>query len=108
MHALFQEEYDQKWASLSARLEFDYDASSVRRGKPDFSVDDVKGVVARLVKVKDMGTATALEAAAGGKLYSVVVDCADTGTASRGWSLMHDTELRAHDGGTWAGKVPFA
>jgi structural maintenance of chromosome 2 len=31
----------------------------------------VKGVVARLVRVKDASAATALEVAAGGKLYQV-------------------------------------
>jgi structural maintenance of chromosome 2 len=45
----------------------------------DFTPDKVYGVVAQLVKVKDLGSATALEAAAGGRLYSVVVDTADTG-----------------------------
>ncbi len=35
----------------------------------------------QLVTVKDLATATALEAVAGGKLYSVVVDTADTGAA---------------------------
>ena len=45
----------------------------------DFTPEKVHGVVAQLVKVKDLGCATALEAAAGGRLYSVVVDTADTG-----------------------------
>jgi chromosome segregation ATPase len=78
-----QDEYDQKWASLSARLEFEYDAASVRRGKADFRPEDVKGVVARLVTVDDTRATTALEAVAGGKLYSVVVDTADTGERRR-------------------------
>ncbi|BDA47769.1 Structural maintenance of chromosomes protein 2 [Coccomyxa sp. Obi] len=46
----------------------------------------VKGVVARLVRVKDPATTTALEVAAGGKLYQVVVDTEATAKAllSRG------------------------
>lgn len=39
-----------------------------------FDRSRVKGVVARLVRVKDPNTTTALEVAAGGKLYNVVVD----------------------------------
>lgn len=58
---------------------YSYDAASVRRGMRDFTPDKVHGVVAQLVKVKDIGCVTALEAAAGGRLYSVVVDTADTG-----------------------------
>ncbi|EIE18219.1 RecF/RecN/SMC protein [Coccomyxa subellipsoidea C-169] len=46
----------------------------------------VKGVVAKLVRVKDPSTTTALEVAAGGKLYQVVVDSEATAKAllSRG------------------------
>ncbi|PIA59901.1 hypothetical protein AQUCO_00400638v1 [Aquilegia coerulea] len=39
----------------------------------------VKGVVAELIKVRDSSTMTALEVAAGGKLYNVVVDTELTG-----------------------------
>ncbi|RVW88242.1 Structural maintenance of chromosomes protein 2-1 [Vitis vinifera] len=39
----------------------------------------VKGVVAKLIKVKDSSTMTALEVAAGGKLFNVVVDTENTG-----------------------------
>ncbi|XP_020113551.1 structural maintenance of chromosomes protein 2-1-like isoform X1 [Ananas comosus] len=45
----------------------------------NFDRSKVKGVVARLIKVKDSSTATALEVAAGGKLYNVVVDTETTG-----------------------------
>ena len=41
----------------------------------------VKGVVAKLVQVKDQAAATALEVAAGGKLYQVVVDTEATAKA---------------------------
>ncbi|KAL2540042.1 Structural maintenance of chromosomes protein 2-1 [Abeliophyllum distichum] len=39
----------------------------------------VKGVVAKLIKVKDRSAMTALEVASGGKLYNVVVDTENTG-----------------------------
>ncbi|KAI3432141.1 Structural maintenance of chromosomes protein [Psidium guajava] len=45
----------------------------------NFDRSKVKGVVARLFKVKDSSTMIALEAAAGGKLYNVVVDTEHTG-----------------------------
>jgi structural maintenance of chromosome 2 len=53
---------------------------------PGFDRAAVKGVMARLVKVKDMAAATALEVAAGGKLYQLVVDSEATAKAllSRG------------------------
>ena len=41
----------------------------------------MKGVVAKLVRVKDPANATALEVAAGGKLYQVVVDTEATARA---------------------------
>ncbi|VAH82577.1 unnamed protein product [Triticum turgidum subsp. durum] len=44
-----------------------------------FDRSKVKGVVARLIKIKDSSTATALEVAAGGRLYNVVVDTETTG-----------------------------
>jgi structural maintenance of chromosome 2 len=51
-----------------------------------FDRSSVKGVVAKLVRVKDPANATALEVAAGGKLYQVVVDTEATAKAllSRG------------------------
>uniref|UniRef100_A0A0E0CBS2 SMC hinge domain-containing protein n=1 Tax=Oryza meridionalis TaxID=40149 RepID=A0A0E0CBS2_9ORYZ len=45
----------------------------------NFDRSKVKGVVARLIKIKDGSTATALEVAAGGRLYNVVVDTETTG-----------------------------
>ncbi|KAL3534114.1 hypothetical protein ACH5RR_002575 [Cinchona calisaya] len=39
----------------------------------------VKGVVAKLIKVKDTTAVTALEVTAGGKLFNIVVDTEDTG-----------------------------
>ncbi|MCO5554633.1 hypothetical protein L7F22_008165 [Adiantum nelumboides] len=45
----------------------------------NFERSKVKGVVARLLHVKDVSVVTALEVAAGGKLYNVVVDSEQTG-----------------------------
>ncbi|GKY98410.1 hypothetical protein MPSEU_000798500 [Mayamaea pseudoterrestris] len=56
-------------ALLGARLSFQY--TDPVRG---FDRSKVKGVVAKLVKMKDTAHATALEVAAGGKLFQVVVD----------------------------------
>jgi structural maintenance of chromosome 2 len=61
-------------AQLAGRLNFDY-ASPSR----DFDRSKVKGLVAKLVQIKDPAHATALEVAAGGKLYQVVVDSEVTG-----------------------------
>ncbi|KAK4734311.1 hypothetical protein R3W88_008572 [Solanum pinnatisectum] len=44
-----------------------------------FNRSKVKGVVAKLIKVKDSSAMTALEVAAGGKLFNIVVDTEDTG-----------------------------
>ncbi|GER46534.1 structural maintenance of chromosomes protein [Striga asiatica] len=44
----------------------------------NFDRSRVKGVVAKLIKVKDSSTMLALEVAAGGKLFNVVVDTEDT------------------------------
>ncbi|XP_071521625.1 structural maintenance of chromosomes protein 2 [Panulirus ornatus] len=45
----------------------------------NFDHSSVKGLVCRLVKLKDPTTATALEVTAGGKLYNVIVDTEVTG-----------------------------
>ncbi|KAL6840020.1 hypothetical protein ACP4OV_029830 [Aristida adscensionis] len=45
----------------------------------NFDRSKVKGVVARLIKMKDSSHATALEVAARGKLYNVIVDTEVTG-----------------------------
>ena len=46
-----------------------------------FDRDKVKGVVAKLVHIQDVSNATALEVAAGGKLYQVIVDTEATAKA---------------------------
>lgn len=70
------------------KLKYKVRALSGELGNVNFSYQDpvknfdrskVKGVVAQLVKIKDSSTATALEVAAGGRLYNVVVDTETTG-----------------------------
>jgi structural maintenance of chromosome 2 len=63
-------------AQLAGRLAFEY--KSPHKG---FDRSKVKGLAARLVTVPDAACATALEVAAGGKLYQVVVDDEQTGKA---------------------------
>ncbi|XP_078446527.1 structural maintenance of chromosomes protein 2-2-like [Wolffia australiana] len=55
----------------------------------NFDRSKVKGVVAKLIKVKDSSAMTALEVAAGGKLYNVVVDTENTGK-----QLLQNGDLR--------------
>ncbi|KAJ6946566.1 structural maintenance of chromosomes protein 2-1 [Populus alba x Populus x berolinensis] len=55
----------------------------------NFDRSKVKGVVAKLIKVKDRSTMTALEVTAGGKLFNVVVD-----TESTGKQLLQNGDLR--------------
>ncbi|OAY30564.2 hypothetical protein MANES_14G036500v8 [Manihot esculenta] len=55
----------------------------------NFDRSKVKGVVARLIKVKDSSTMTALEVTAGGKLFNVVVDTENTGK-----QLLQNGDLR--------------
>ncbi|XP_027910377.1 structural maintenance of chromosomes protein 2-1-like [Vigna unguiculata] len=71
----------QKWkdeirnlSAYLANVEFTY-----RDPVKNFERSKVKGVVAKLIKVKDSSTMTALEVTAGGKLYNVVVDTENTG-----------------------------
>ncbi|KAJ3698399.1 hypothetical protein LUZ61_002104 [Rhynchospora tenuis] len=52
---------------------------SYRDPVKNFNRSKVKGVFAKIFEVKDSSTATALEVAAGGNLYCVVVDSEDTG-----------------------------
>ncbi len=59
-----------------AALDFQY-----RDPERGFDRSRVKGVVAKLLRVKDAATSTALEVLAGGKLYQVVVDSDATGKA---------------------------
>jgi structural maintenance of chromosome 2 len=63
-------------AKLSAKLSFRY--QDPVRG---FDRSKVKGLVSKLIAVRDPKNATALEVAAAGKLYQVVVDEALTGKA---------------------------
>ncbi|KAK4285164.1 hypothetical protein QN277_001899 [Acacia crassicarpa] len=81
----------QKWKDeirkLSAQLanvEFTY-----RDPVKNFDRSKVKGVVARLIKVKDRAAMTALEVTAGGKLFNVVVDTENTGK-----QLLQNGDLR--------------
>ncbi|CAO2167414.1 unnamed protein product [Urochloa humidicola] len=57
-----------------ARVHFSYQDPEM-----NFDRSKVKGVVARLIRIKDSSTATALEVAAGGRLFNVVVDTENTG-----------------------------
>lgn len=63
-------------AQLSARLSFKY--TDPVRG---FDRAKVKGLIAKLIQVKDFRHSTSLEVTAGGKLFQVVVDEAITGKA---------------------------
>lgn len=65
---------DRLSAGLEARLQFQF--QDPERG---FDRSKVKGLVARLVQVKDDRSATALEVTAGSRLYQVVVDTEQTG-----------------------------
>ncbi|KAG5552054.1 hypothetical protein RHGRI_010217 [Rhododendron griersonianum] len=55
----------------------------------NFDSSKVIGVVAKLIKVKDSSTLTALEVAAGGKMFNVLVDTENTGK-----QLLQNGELR--------------
>ncbi|KAJ1388616.1 SMCs flexible hinge [Sesbania bispinosa] len=67
-----------------ANVEFKY-----RDPVKNFDRSKVKGVVAKLIKVKDRSTMTALEVTAGGKLFNVVVDTENTGK-----QLLQNGDLR--------------
>ncbi|GMH08779.1 hypothetical protein Nepgr_010619 [Nepenthes gracilis] len=71
------QKYKDKIRILSAQLanvEFSYCDPT-----KNFTRSKIKGVVAKLIKVKDSSTMTALEVVAGGKLFNVVVDTETTG-----------------------------
>eukprot|EP00037_Helgoeca_nana_P026180 m.294095 g.294095 ORF g.294095 m.294095 type:complete len:1217 (+) comp27155_c0_seq1:147-3797(+) len=72
-HAKAADRVDRLSAKLS-QLEFQYSDPT-----KNFDRSKVKGLVANLITVKDPKAMTALEVTAGGKLYQVVVDSADTG-----------------------------
>jgi len=78
-----QDKVDELSSHLSA-VKFDFKDPS--RG---FDRSKVKGVVAKLVRVSDPTISTALEVAAGSKLYQVVVDSEQTAKA-----LLHGGQLR--------------
>ncbi|KAI0222203.1 Structural maintenance of chromosomes protein 2 [Massospora cicadina] len=65
-----------KLGSHTNHLEFQY-----KDPYPNFDRSKVKGLVAELFTVDDDRYTTALELCAGGKLYNVVVDTAETGSA---------------------------
>jgi structural maintenance of chromosome 2 len=71
-----EEQFDTVSTQLQSRLAFEYE-DPVR----GFDRSKVKGLIAKLVDVKDAKYATALEVVAGGKLFQVVVDEAITGKA---------------------------
>ncbi|KAH6788453.1 structural maintenance of chromosomes 2 [Perilla frutescens var. frutescens] len=71
------QKFEKKAHELSSRLgrvEFNY-----RDPEKNFDRSRVKGVVAKLINVKDSSAVVALEVAAGGKLFNVVVDTENTG-----------------------------
>ncbi len=72
--AQLKDKVDALTASLEARLSFEF-----RDPEKGFDRTKVKGLVARLVKINNRESATALEIAAGSKLYQVVVDTEHTG-----------------------------
>ncbi|KAK2651266.1 hypothetical protein Ddye_018755 [Dipteronia dyeriana] len=61
-------------SSHLANVQFTY-----RDPMKNFDRSKVKGVVAKLIKVKNISTMTALEVTAGGKLFNVIVDTENTG-----------------------------
>jgi structural maintenance of chromosome 2 len=65
---------DRLQTQLEARLNFEF-----RDPERGFDRSKVKGLVAKLVRVRDPRNATALEISAGAKLYQVVVDTEQTG-----------------------------
>ncbi|KAI3778098.1 hypothetical protein L2E82_07123 [Cichorium intybus] len=71
-------------SSRLGNIEFSY-----RDPVKNFDRSKVKGVVAKLIKVKDSATMTALEVCAGGKLFNVVVDTENTGK-----QLLQNGDLR--------------
>jgi structural maintenance of chromosome 2 len=71
-----QDRFETLTSQLQSRLSFRY--SDPVRG---FDRTKVKGLVAKLVEVKNQKYSTALEVVAGGKLFQVVVDEATTGKA---------------------------
>lgn len=71
---IMQDEVETATAKVEARLNFEF-----RDPERGFDRSRVKGMVAKLVRIQDKAHATALEVAAGGKLFQVVVDTEQTG-----------------------------
>ncbi|KAL4421732.1 hypothetical protein ABPG77_002348 [Micractinium sp. CCAP 211/92] len=73
----------QRWRERVDELSSQLAAVDFRYSDPERSFDRsrVKGVVAKLTRVADPATSTALEVVAGGKLYQVVVDSEATAKA---------------------------
>ena len=74
--AVLRDTVDELQGQLGARLRFDY-----KDPEKGFDRTRVKGMVGKLITVTKPTFATALEVAAGGKLYQVVVDNEETGKA---------------------------
>ena len=74
--AVLRDAVDELHGQLGARLRFDY-----KDPEKGFDRSQVKGMVGNLLRVSDPAHATALEVAAGAKLYQVVVDNETTGKA---------------------------
>lgn len=62
-----------QFESRNPRTRFQY-----QNPEPNFNAKSVKGIVCKLINVKDKRAAYALEVAAGGKLYNVIVDTETT------------------------------
>ncbi|XP_076635841.1 structural maintenance of chromosomes 2 isoform X2 [Colletes latitarsis] len=63
------EENVDSFESRYSRIRFEY-----KKPEPNFNHDSVKGMVCKLITLKDKQAAYALDTAAGGKLYNVIVD----------------------------------
>ncbi|CAE7500350.1 smc2, partial [Symbiodinium microadriaticum] len=78
-----QDEFETASAKVEARLNFEF-----RDPERGFDRSRVKGLVAKLVRIQDKIHATALEVAAGGKLFQVVVDNEQTGKLLLGKNVL--------------------
>ena len=78
-----QDAIENTTAKVESRLKFEF-----RDPVRGFDRSRVKGLVAKLVHVKDKIHATALEVAAGGKLFQVVVDNEQTGKLLLGKDIL--------------------
>jgi len=69
----FQGQVD-TFEARNSNLQFEYSDP-----EPNFQRSKIKGLVCKLIKIKDMKYATSLQIAAGAKLYNVIVDTEKTG-----------------------------